>query len=549
MKDYSCHNGHHVRRGKKNEFFLRGTSLGGWLVLEPWLTPSLFYQFLGLTEVYGKDARNHIAIDSKTFCSALGPEAANRQLRQHWRTWVDEEQIRNLAKINVEVLRIPLGDWMFIPYEPYIGCMDGAIDELDRILRLCEKYGLRVLLDIHAVRMSQNGLDNSGDTGTFEWEGVSSFNINGVEGPVVSKYRHWDIRGGNWAGLYNTTSQTYATINNTNIEMTLKVVEKVVELYKDSSVVVGITPVNEPWWAIPLDVLKDYYWKSYQVVQEHAPHWITLMHDSFRLAPENWGGEWMKGCDNWAIDTHIYQAWADVAPPEYFIDTACSAYDAQKLGVMEDLGVPIVVGEWSLATDNCAMWLNGLNDNVPGFPKAKCEFVQCPEPYMGSQQPNAPPPVNFNTIDPVGTGGPSFVVNGTCPRDRSFPGNNIEAVRDISYAKLNVFEDYTHGHFFWNFRTEFEPRWDYQAGTALGWIPTDWSSKGTEMTKIHSACQGHANLPSLQQRMFAPLIHISLLVPLIILLTSVMLINIWRKKARNTYFQYESIVDEGRTKD
>jgi len=26
-------------------------------------------------------------------------------------------------------------------------------------------------------------------------------------------------------------------------------------------------------------------------------------------------------------------------------------------------GVPIVVGEWSLATDNCAMWLNGLNDN------------------------------------------------------------------------------------------------------------------------------------------------------------------------------------------
>jgi len=26
-------------------------------------------------------------------------------------------------------------------------------------------------------------------------------------------------------------------------------------------------------------------------------------------------------------------------------------------------GVPIIVGEWSLATDNCAMWLNGLNDN------------------------------------------------------------------------------------------------------------------------------------------------------------------------------------------
>lgn len=33
--------------------------------------------------------------------------------------------------------------------------------------------------------------------------------------------------------------------------------------------------------------------------------------------------------------------------------------------------MPIIVGEWSLATDNCAMWLNGFNDNLPGFPKAR----------------------------------------------------------------------------------------------------------------------------------------------------------------------------------
>jgi glucan 1,3-beta-glucosidase len=24
-----------------------GVNLGGWMVLEPWITPSLFYQFLG----------------------------------------------------------------------------------------------------------------------------------------------------------------------------------------------------------------------------------------------------------------------------------------------------------------------------------------------------------------------------------------------------------------------------------------------------------------------------------------------------------------------
>ena len=86
----------------RNDFYFRGTSLGGWLVLEPWLTPSLFYQFLGLSVKYGTETKDHIAIDSKTFCSALGPQEANRQLRQHWKTWVNEKQIQSLARKNVE---------------------------------------------------------------------------------------------------------------------------------------------------------------------------------------------------------------------------------------------------------------------------------------------------------------------------------------------------------------------------------------------------------------------------------------------------------------
>ncbi|CAN0498301.1 unnamed protein product, partial [Laminaria digitata] len=53
------------------------------------------------------------------------------------------------------------------------------------------------------------------------------------------------------------------------------------------------------------------------------------------------------------------------------------------------------VGEWSLATDNCAMWLNGFQDNLPGFPQVQCELVRCPLPYMGGEQPGAP--VNPNS--------------------------------------------------------------------------------------------------------------------------------------------------------
>ena len=55
----------------------------------------------------------------------------------------------------MDTLRIPVGDWMYVPYEPYIGCMDGAIEELDRVLTLCQKYGINALIDIHAMKDSQ----------------------------------------------------------------------------------------------------------------------------------------------------------------------------------------------------------------------------------------------------------------------------------------------------------------------------------------------------------------------------------------------------------
>ncbi len=224
--------------GTRNDFHLRGTSLGGLFVLEPWLTPSLFYQFLGKTATYGDGARKHIAIDSYTFCLALGAKEANRQLRQHWKTWVDEEQIVNLSKIGVDTLRIPVSDWMFMTYHPYTGCWDGALDELDRVLRLCEMYSIKVLLDVHAMRMSQNGLDNSGNTGDYTWgQGVEIEN-----GRRESYYRHWDIRGGNWIGNFNVTTHSYNTFNRTNVEASLELIDIIVDRYKSVPIVIGLEP-------------------------------------------------------------------------------------------------------------------------------------------------------------------------------------------------------------------------------------------------------------------------------------------------------------------
>ena len=62
-----------------------GSNIGGWLVIEPWITPSLFYRFLGKTHSEG------VGIDSSSFCEALGAKEANKVLRAHWDNWITEK--------------------------------------------------------------------------------------------------------------------------------------------------------------------------------------------------------------------------------------------------------------------------------------------------------------------------------------------------------------------------------------------------------------------------------------------------------------------------
>lgn len=55
---------------------VRGVNLGGWLVLEPWITPSIF--------------SSEAFVDEYTFGQVNGPEKGFQILSQHWKTWITE---------------------------------------------------------------------------------------------------------------------------------------------------------------------------------------------------------------------------------------------------------------------------------------------------------------------------------------------------------------------------------------------------------------------------------------------------------------------------
>ncbi|GME27065.1 Glycoside hydrolase family 5 [Neofusicoccum parvum] len=118
--------------------FLLGVNLGGWLVLEPFLTPELF-------------AANG-AVDQWTFDQQAGSENV---LRHHWDTFCTEADIQKLASYGVNAVRIGIGFWAYdnagTPYH------SGADAYLSKAIQWAKNAGILVVIELHGAPGSQNG--------------------------------------------------------------------------------------------------------------------------------------------------------------------------------------------------------------------------------------------------------------------------------------------------------------------------------------------------------------------------------------------------------
>ncbi|KAE9383458.1 glycoside hydrolase, partial [Gymnopus androsaceus JB14] len=65
---------------------VRGVNLGGWLVLEPWITPSLF-----------DNTGNSNIVDEWTFGQLQNHGTALAALQNHWNTWITEADFAAIA--------------------------------------------------------------------------------------------------------------------------------------------------------------------------------------------------------------------------------------------------------------------------------------------------------------------------------------------------------------------------------------------------------------------------------------------------------------------
>jgi glucan 1,3-beta-glucosidase len=133
-------------------------------------------------------------------------------MKAHWDAWYTTKDIEDLASRGVEMVRLPVGDWTLMPYGPYVGCMDGAADRVQWMLDTCAQNNIKVLIDVHAMKDSQNGFDNSGQAKHVEWIDDTHFS-------------HWPNQQANWMGNWNLETNKYDVLNYDNLDHALDVAE------------------------------------------------------------------------------------------------------------------------------------------------------------------------------------------------------------------------------------------------------------------------------------------------------------------------------------
>ena len=261
---------------------IEGVNLGGWLLLERWMTPSVFE---------GTDAP-----DEFTLSQVPG---IKERITQHRDSFMMEEDWQWLSTNGITHVRLPVGYWVLGDDTPYIG----AAKYLDWAFRMAEQYDIKILLDLHGLKGSQNAEMHSGKIGRVDWKQFIGDHLN--------------------------------------------VLEKLAQRYKDSPALWAIEIINEPRVVGNYFALLGYYRWAYALLRKIVrPGTYIIFHDGFM--PLLFSGALRSRKDfPVVLDTHFYGVL-----PGMLRNVSAQRYDAIRRSVfvpviwLTQLTQPVIVGEW-----------------------------------------------------------------------------------------------------------------------------------------------------------------------------------------------------------
>ncbi|KAF9939560.1 hypothetical protein BGZ65_010142 [Modicella reniformis] len=352
---------------------IRGVNLGGWLVLEPFITPSIFEPYVSSG-----------VVDEWTLCAHLGREASKTLLEKHYASWVTEDTFVQIKNLGLNHVRIPIGHWAMgylTEDEPYVP--DIAWKYLLRAIEWARKYGIRVMIELHAAPGSQNGWNHSGRLGQINW-------ING-------------------------------TMGTRNAQRTILYLQYMANFFSNPSYI-------------------------------HVSPLMGLLNEpaAFAIGPEN--------VKRWYQQFLVFNSNLIAMNQSAQIKFVCEQWGADSIRSTRTFG-PTMVGEFSVAVNDCAQYLNGIG--------------------TGSR---------WEGTFPDKKSGPT---NKTCANENDASSYSVEYKTFLARffnAQLDAFEQGV-GWFYWNFKTENNPLWSYFDGVEYGWIPKDVNDRGPSFCTLRNRPQ------------------------------------------------------------
>ncbi|TNY20169.1 glycoside hydrolase superfamily, partial [Rhodotorula diobovata] len=410
---------------------IRGVNLGGWLTLEPFITPHLFEPYL--------DAPSP-AVDEYTLSANLRDDVRlESTMREHYDSFITERDLIAIAAAGLNWIRLPVPYWAVATWddEPFLEKV--AWEYVLKAVVWARKYGIRINLDLHSVPGSQNGWNHSGRLGSISFLRSSMGQANAQ--------RALDYV----AALAEFTSR--------------KGVREVVPMY---------SVLNEPMLAeLGEPVLRGFYRVAYETVRNitgYGPNRGPLLAfaDGFKgtrrwynfletPAPKKAHAKHaLDGLDRVAWDSHRYLAFAepDLRSVREQVLKPCQRWGAEFNKTMINAGVA-VSGEFSLGVNDCGRFLNNV------FQGTRLEGT-FPNETSPAYPPSAP--------------------QGACEFWEDYKQWDDEmrsALRDLALAQMDTFQNW----FYWTWRTlpstihlphiTANALWSYSLGLKQGWIPAD----------------------------------------------------------------------------
>ncbi|KAJ7086334.1 glycoside hydrolase family 5 protein [Mycena belliarum] len=392
-----------------------GVNLGGWFVLEPFITPALFQAYPS-------------AADEWTLSALMRADGTlQATMEKHYDTFITEHDIAQIAGAGLNWVRVPIPYWAISSWsdvgkdstgatvaEPFLEgvCWKYVV----RLLGWARKYGLRVNLDLHTIPGSQNGYNHSGKLGQVNF-------LNGVMG-VANAQRALDY---------------------------IRIITEFITQPEWADVVPQFGIMNEALMsAIGRAQLTSFYLQAHNMIRGitgvgagHGP--FISIHDGFQ-GVSSWAG-FLPGSDRVILDTHPYFAFdqqkndAPIATSEdaataggIWPAQACSAWGPSLNTSRTAFGVT-VAGEFSNGYNDCGLYLTGVNGTT------------------------------------------SFGGNCALFQDSSTWNASLKAgVQQFALASMDATQNW---YFWtWKIGPALDgvvrsPLWSYQLGLESGWMPTD----------------------------------------------------------------------------